>query len=181
MAPHSSILAWEIPWTEGLAGYSPWGRKRIGHDSVIKQKQHFTDKVTEAEWSHNQEVKDPRLKSMPFVSRAMLFASGLHSCATARALFPSACFQSKLYWSPYRCSQRRKRRKKEGKQIQCYFLDYVVVQRNNPRKSTEGILELVREFRNAGRYRLNILKLILLQATMSDHLERGIYKLTQQQ
>ena len=22
-----SILAWEIPWTRSLAGYSPWGRK----------------------------------------------------------------------------------------------------------------------------------------------------------
>ena len=25
MAIHSSILAWEIPCTEGLVGYSPWG------------------------------------------------------------------------------------------------------------------------------------------------------------
>ena len=24
---HSSILAWKIPWTEGLVGYSPWGCK----------------------------------------------------------------------------------------------------------------------------------------------------------
>ena len=27
MATHSSILAWNIPWTEELGGYSPWGRK----------------------------------------------------------------------------------------------------------------------------------------------------------
>ena len=27
MATHSSILAWEIPWTEEPASYSPWGRK----------------------------------------------------------------------------------------------------------------------------------------------------------
>ena len=27
MATHSSILAWEIPWTEELVGYSPWGSK----------------------------------------------------------------------------------------------------------------------------------------------------------
>ena len=27
MATHSSILAWEIPRTEGLVGYSPWGHK----------------------------------------------------------------------------------------------------------------------------------------------------------
>ena len=24
MATHSSILAWEIPWTEEAGGYSPW-------------------------------------------------------------------------------------------------------------------------------------------------------------
>ena len=27
MAIHSSILAWRIPWTEGLVGCSPWGHK----------------------------------------------------------------------------------------------------------------------------------------------------------
>ena len=27
MATYSSILAWEIPWTRSLAGYSPWGHK----------------------------------------------------------------------------------------------------------------------------------------------------------
>ena len=26
-ATHSSILTWEIPWTESLVGYSPWGRR----------------------------------------------------------------------------------------------------------------------------------------------------------
>ena len=27
VATHSSILAWEIPWTEEPSSYSPWGRK----------------------------------------------------------------------------------------------------------------------------------------------------------
>ena len=27
MATHSSILAWRIPWTEELVGYSPWVTK----------------------------------------------------------------------------------------------------------------------------------------------------------
>ena len=27
MATHSSILAWGIPWTEELGGYSPWDHK----------------------------------------------------------------------------------------------------------------------------------------------------------
>ena len=40
MATHSSILALEIPQTENLAGYSPWGCERVGHDSETKQQQH---------------------------------------------------------------------------------------------------------------------------------------------
>ena len=31
MATHSSILTWEIPWTEKLGGHSPWGC-RVGPD-----------------------------------------------------------------------------------------------------------------------------------------------------
>ena len=27
MSTHSSILAWRIPWTESLVGYSSWGHK----------------------------------------------------------------------------------------------------------------------------------------------------------
>ena len=29
MATHSSILAWRIPWTEELVGYSLWGHKEL--------------------------------------------------------------------------------------------------------------------------------------------------------
>ena len=36
MAIHSSILVWEIPWTEELAGYSPWGCKRVGQGLATK-------------------------------------------------------------------------------------------------------------------------------------------------
>ena len=38
MATHSSILAWRIPWTESLVGYSPWGRK----ESDMTERLHFT-------------------------------------------------------------------------------------------------------------------------------------------
>ena len=38
MAIHSSILAWEIPWTESLAGYSPCGG-RVGHDLATNQQE----------------------------------------------------------------------------------------------------------------------------------------------
>ena len=29
MAPIPVFLAWRIPWTEGLMGYSPWGHKEL--------------------------------------------------------------------------------------------------------------------------------------------------------
>ena len=32
MAPHSSILAWKIPWTEKLGGLLSMGLQRVGHD-----------------------------------------------------------------------------------------------------------------------------------------------------
>ena len=38
MATHSSILAWRIPWTEELAGYSPWGHKE---SNATEQHFHF--------------------------------------------------------------------------------------------------------------------------------------------
>ena len=39
MATHSSILAWEIPWTEKPDGLQSTGSQRVGHDLVIKQQQ----------------------------------------------------------------------------------------------------------------------------------------------
>ena len=42
MATHSSILAWEIPWTEELGGlYSSWSLKRVEQDIATKQQQHY--------------------------------------------------------------------------------------------------------------------------------------------
>ena len=33
MAPYSSTLAWEIPWTEEPGGLQSMGSLRVGHDS----------------------------------------------------------------------------------------------------------------------------------------------------
>ena len=37
VATYSSIFAWEIHEQRSLASYSPWGRKRAGHDFLTKQ------------------------------------------------------------------------------------------------------------------------------------------------
>ena len=36
-ATYSTILAWEIPWTEKPGADSPWGCKRVGHNLATKQ------------------------------------------------------------------------------------------------------------------------------------------------
>ena len=44
MAPHSSILAWEIPWTEEPGRLQSLGSQRVGRDLV-------TEVVTAKQWS----------------------------------------------------------------------------------------------------------------------------------
>ena len=39
MATHSSILAWEIPWTEEPGGLQSMGSQKVRHYLVTKQKQ----------------------------------------------------------------------------------------------------------------------------------------------
>ena len=39
MATYSSILAWEIPWTEGPGRLQSMLSPRVGHDLVTKQQQ----------------------------------------------------------------------------------------------------------------------------------------------
>ena len=37
MTTHSSILAWESHRQRSVAGYSPWGCKKVGYNLLIKQ------------------------------------------------------------------------------------------------------------------------------------------------
>ena len=51
MATHSSILAWEIPWTEEPGGYSPWGHKESDMTEQLSAHAHMVleakvDKIT---------------------------------------------------------------------------------------------------------------------------------------
>ena len=39
MATHSSILVWEIPWTEEPSGLQSMGPQRVRHNLVTKQQQ----------------------------------------------------------------------------------------------------------------------------------------------
>ena len=50
MATHSSILAWNIPWTEELVGYSPWGCKELD----------MTEQLSTHTHTHTQGNKDTK-------------------------------------------------------------------------------------------------------------------------
>ena len=39
IVPHSSMLAWEIPWTEEPGELQSMGSRRVGHDQVPKHVQ----------------------------------------------------------------------------------------------------------------------------------------------
>ena len=39
MATHSSILVWEIPWTEEPGGLQSRGLQRVGHNLATEQQQ----------------------------------------------------------------------------------------------------------------------------------------------
>jgi len=41
MASHSSILAWDIPWTEDPGGLQFTESQRVKHDLATKQQQYF--------------------------------------------------------------------------------------------------------------------------------------------
>ena len=41
MATHSSIFAWEIPWTEEPGGLLSMGLQRVRHNLATKQHQHI--------------------------------------------------------------------------------------------------------------------------------------------
>ena len=60
MATHSSILAWRTPCLRSLAGYSPWGGKRVGHGLVTEQQ--LLDTTVSHKWAM---VLVPTVSEMP--------------------------------------------------------------------------------------------------------------------
>ena len=45
MATHSSIFAWETPWTEEAGGLQSMGLQRVGHDLATKHGNHNDEKT----------------------------------------------------------------------------------------------------------------------------------------
>ena len=52
MTPHSSILAWKIPWRRSLVGCSPWGREESDTTELL----HFHFHALEKEMATHSSV-----------------------------------------------------------------------------------------------------------------------------
>ena len=64
MAPHSSILAWKVPWTEEPVGLQSIGSHRVGHDLVIflqKPSWDFFYSIFVSGFQKNNNNKTPRI------------------------------------------------------------------------------------------------------------------------
>ena len=49
-AMHSSILAWEIPWTEEPGGRQSMGSHRVGHDEATQQEKAMAPHSSTLAW-----------------------------------------------------------------------------------------------------------------------------------
>ena len=63
MATHSSILSWEIPWTEELGWLQSMGLPRVGHDLVTERERALTHTHTHVLLVGSHHVNRP-FKSM---------------------------------------------------------------------------------------------------------------------
>ena len=70
MVIHSSILAYRLPWTESLAGYSPWELKEWDTTERLHYHSRLTNNVTvSSEWQSTQSY----LYMYPFSPQTPLF------------------------------------------------------------------------------------------------------------
>ena len=49
MATYSSVLAWEIPWTEGNGGLQSMGSQRVGHNLATEQQEPINSVIVSGE------------------------------------------------------------------------------------------------------------------------------------
>ena len=82
MATHSTTLAWEIPWAEEPAGYSPWSHKRVRHDLVTEQNNKCAEERpcgdTAWWWASASQGKRPQKK--PVLLAPWPWISSLQKC-----------------------------------------------------------------------------------------------------
>ena len=98
MATHSIILAWRIPWTESLVGYSPWGLK----ESDMTWQITITTPYTSQTLCGRLNMATDSLLSLP--QKYSLFLQSL-SVACSRVLLRPEFSRMATVLKPYNLSQ----------------------------------------------------------------------------
>ena len=74
MATHSSILAWNIPWTEELVDYSPWGCKELDMTEQLSTHTHTH--------THTQGNTDTKTYEIISLEQLIFLVQGCHQTGT---------------------------------------------------------------------------------------------------
>ena len=74
MATHSSVLAWEIPWTEEPGGLQSTASQRVGHNLATKQQRH------QIGWENSKYFCKPILSTQDYFCREIHQSSRSPGC-----------------------------------------------------------------------------------------------------
>ena len=93
MAPHSSTLAWKIPWMEGPGGLQPIGSRRVGHDWAASLSRIGEGNGNPLQGSCLENPRDGRAwwAAVYGVSQSLTWLKRLSSSSSIYLLYPFIC------------------------------------------------------------------------------------------
>ena len=152
MAPHSSTLAWKIPWTEEPGGLQSMGSRRVGHDwvtSISLFTFHFH--ALEKEMATHSSVPAWRIPGMgePGGLPSMWLNRVRHAWNVLAAAAVMSIWEEKVI-------QRRQTGKEEAKLP--LFSGDVMLYIEYPKDDTTKSLDLVNKFGNITECKINTWK-----------------------
>ena len=123
MAPHSSTLAWKIPWMEEPGGLQSMGSLRVGHD--------WTTSLSLFTFMHWRRKWQPTPVFPPgeFQGRGSLVGCCLwgrrvrHECSDLAAAAATSLKWSYPHWHPSGCCLNSEERYAEGDWIPCFWFN----------------------------------------------------------
>ena len=95
MTSHSSILAWEIPWTEEPGGLQSMGSQTVRHDWMTKQQNNFISSSGKESWLQRQLHRLPATIKWDYIFSEV--GSGVHHLRGVSALLLMAKFTWVMY------------------------------------------------------------------------------------
>ena len=97
MATHSSILSWEIPWSEESGGLQSMGSQRVGRDLGAKSQQHVVYILKSYNWKKAKSEEKTKAQRWILMFSRLVVSNSLppHGLQYARlpchSLSPGAC------------------------------------------------------------------------------------------